>query len=81
MLQVNDAFADIIGSPRERLEGLNFGSLRDRRIIPALQAAVSGKPGAYEGEYLVSTNDNILQVSVRTAPVHYSDVPDRNNFV
>ncbi|MBE0645643.1 MAG: tetratricopeptide repeat protein [Bacteroidetes bacterium] len=80
LLQVNDAFADIIGSPRDRLEGFNFASLRDRRIIPALQAAIGGKPGAYEGEYLVSTNDNALQVSVRTAPVQYNDLPSAHGI-
>jgi PAS domain S-box-containing protein len=75
LLQVNDAFADIIGSPRSKLEGLNLGTLRDRRIIPALQTAIGGKLGAYEGEYLVSTNNNVLQVSIRTAPIHYRDLP------
>ena len=74
LLQVNDAFADIIGSPREKLLGLNLGTLRDRRIMPTLQAAINGKTGAYEGEYLVSTNNSTLQVSIRTAPLQYRDL-------
>ncbi len=73
-MKVNDAFADIIGSTREKLEGLNLGSLKDRRILPAMQTAINGKPGAYEGEYVVSTNNNELQVSIRTAPIQYKDV-------
>lgn len=75
LLKVNEAFSDIIGTPREKLEGLNLGILRDRRILPALTAAIEGKGGAYEGEYKVSTNNNVLQVSIRTAPVRTRDLP------
>ncbi len=73
LLQVNDAFADIFGGSRPSLEGLNFETLRDRRIIPALQAAIAGKPGAYEGEYIIPGDGEVLQVSLRTAPVRYRD--------
>lgn len=75
LIKVNDAFADIIGTPQDKLEGLNLGILRDRRIIPALSAAIDGKGGAYEGEYKVSTNNNVLQISIRTAPVRVRDLP------
>ncbi|MFZ1728723.1 MAG: tetratricopeptide repeat protein [Bacteroidota bacterium] len=78
LLKVNDAFADIYGSTRAKLEGVNLGNLKDRRIIPAMQAAIGGKLGAYEGEYIVSTNNNELQVSIRTAPIQYRDVPTAN---
>jgi PAS domain S-box-containing protein len=75
MLQVNDAFADIIGSPRSVLEDFDLSMLRDRRILPALQAAFNGNGGAYEGEYHASTNENVLQISLRTAPVQYRNMP------
>ncbi|MBR9976692.1 MAG: tetratricopeptide repeat protein [Bacteroidetes bacterium] len=75
MLQVNNAFADIIGSPRTALEDFDLSMLRDRRILPALQAAFNGNGGAYEGEYRALTNENILQISLRTAPVQYRDMP------
>lgn len=73
LLQVNNAFADIIGVPEHALEGQKFDRMRDRRIVPALQAAIQGKTGAYEGEYLAGNGDHRLQVSIRTAPLSYRD--------
>jgi PAS domain S-box-containing protein len=73
LLQCNNAFADVFGAPERSLDGQKFDQLRDRRIVPALQAAIQGKTGTYEGEYLVRAEGQPLQVSIRTAPLTYRD--------
>ncbi|MDT8324467.1 MAG: tetratricopeptide repeat protein, partial [Bacteroidota bacterium] len=73
LIQVNDAFAEILGSSRERLEGLMMRELRDRRIIPALESAIEGETGSYEGEYGATTSEKIIDVSMRTAPLAWND--------
>lgn len=73
LIQVNDAFIDILGSSRARLEGLMMRELRDTRVVPALETAIKGERGSYEGEYSVTTSEKVIDVSMRTAPLTWND--------
>ncbi len=48
----NDRMTHILQASREQLVGLDMKKLRDPRIVPALQAAIEGNEGYYEGEYI-----------------------------
>ena len=71
LLQFNEAFIEILGSSREKLEGLDLRLIKDRRILPALQAALEGAVGSYEGEYVVTTSEKEVDVAIRAAPLEY----------
>jgi PAS domain S-box-containing protein len=73
LIQVNDAFIEILGSTRARLEGLMMRELRDTRVIPALESAIKGDVGSYEGQYSVTTSERVIDVSMRTAPLTWND--------
>ncbi len=48
----NDYFADIIGAPREKVLDFNLlRSLKDGRMTEAVEVALSGEIGHFEGEY------------------------------
>jgi len=67
---LNDRFADILQSSRSVLLGLDMKSLEDKRVLPALQNAVDGQEGYYEGEYRATTSSAVIHVSMRTAPFY-----------
>ncbi|MBN1447964.1 MAG: tetratricopeptide repeat protein [Bacteroidetes bacterium] len=71
LLHFNDAFVEILGSTRKKLEGLDMRLLKDRRILPALQSALEGEVGSYEGQYATTTVDREIDVAMRTAPLSY----------
>ena len=47
----NDNFVKIIGSSREKLIGLNMLNLPDKNMVFAVQQALGGSQGSYEGIY------------------------------
>ncbi|MFZ1982387.1 MAG: PAS domain S-box protein [Smithella sp.] len=47
----NDNFVQIIGSSREKLIGLNMLNLPDKNMVFAVQQALGGSQGSYEGIY------------------------------
>jgi PAS domain S-box-containing protein len=60
---LNEAFAAIIGAPKERIIGFNMPQqLRDDQMRQALEASLSGRPGYYEGEYLSVTGGRATRV-------------------
>ncbi len=65
----NDRFVEILQSSRERLIGLNMTTLRDTSVLPALQAALQGSTGSYEGFYRATTGAAEVWASLRTAPI------------
>ncbi len=69
----NDRFLNILETDRDRLIGLDMKHLRDPIILPALQAAIQGQHGQYEGLY-TGTSSNIEKwIILHTAPVYLSD--------
>jgi diguanylate cyclase (GGDEF)-like protein/PAS domain S-box-containing protein len=66
----NDRLAQILQAPMERLIGLDMKSLKDQRILPALQAAIDGKEGAYEGEYISTLSGAQIWIDMSCTPLH-----------
>jgi PAS domain S-box-containing protein len=64
----NDRLQDMLQAPREQLIGLDMNQLRDRRVLPALRAAVRGGNGHYEGEYRTPLSDVPMWVSLSSVP-------------
>jgi diguanylate cyclase (GGDEF)-like protein/PAS domain S-box-containing protein len=66
----NDRLAQILQAPMERLIGLDMKILKDQRILPALRAAIDGKEGAYEGEYIATLSGAQIWVAMSCSPLH-----------
>lgn len=66
---VNLRMEEILQSDRDRLVGLEMETLEDRRVLPAIRAALEGRRGAYDGRYDATTSDARIWVSVRSVPL------------
>jgi diguanylate cyclase (GGDEF)-like protein/PAS domain S-box-containing protein len=60
----NERFAEIIEAPVDRLVGLDMKTLRDQRILSALQTALEGTTATYEGEYVATTSGKRIWISM-----------------
>jgi len=59
IMDFNDNFAKIMGAPREKLLGFNMlEELRDQAMLEAVNNALSGQSGYYEGEYTSVTGQH-----------------------
>ncbi|WP_304222330.1 PAS domain S-box protein [Gracilinema caldarium] len=56
----NDRFIKIMGSSREKLIGLNMLRLPDTKVVEAVQQALAGGTGRYEGLYQSVTSGRII---------------------
>jgi PAS domain S-box-containing protein len=68
IVEINEAFARIIGTPMERLIGLDtLAALKDPRMITAVRTALEGKSGQLEGTFtsVVTGSQSYLQVLTR----------------
>jgi len=69
----NDKFIQIIGSSRDALIGLNMLSLPDKNLVSAVQKALDGSNGLYEGVYSSVTAKKITPVKGIFAPINFRD--------
>lgn len=65
----NERFAEILKTKREQVIGMNIRTLKDQRVLPSLEAVLSGKEGRYEGAYNATTSSAEIWVSMSTAPI------------
>lgn len=65
----NARFAEILRSPLDRLQGLDMRLLRDESVLPAIEDALKGQAGVYEGPYFATQSTTRLFVSLRVSPV------------
>ena len=65
----NDSFVKIIGSSREELVGLNMLNLPDKDIVSAVQQALNGSNGLYEGFYSSVTAKKVTPIKATFAPM------------
>lgn len=72
----NDSFTEILNTEKENLLHLDMRKLKDKRIIPAILAAVNGEKGEYEGEYITTLSGTTIYVSMQCVPFY-----DSNNNV
>jgi diguanylate cyclase (GGDEF)-like protein/PAS domain S-box-containing protein len=66
----NDNFVQIIGSSREVLIGLNMLNLPDKNMVSAIQKALNGGTGLYEGVYSSVTAKKITPVKAVFTPMN-----------
>ncbi len=66
----NEKFCDILKSNRATLLGLTMDKLQDKRIIPTIDCALLGVEDVYEGEYHLTTNNNIIYILLKTSPLY-----------
>ncbi len=69
----NDRFVSFLESSPERLIGLDMNTLDDKRLLPAISAAVRGEFGEYIGPYQATTSSASRVGSLRTAPLRSQD--------
>lgn len=67
--EVNARLLSILKTKREQVVGLDLRTIRDRRVLPALERALGGEAANYEGPYDATTSSATVHVSMRTAPV------------
>ncbi len=66
----NDNYLKIMQADREHMIGLDIRKLRDKRVIPILEATLAGKEGCWEGSYRSTISNVTVHVSARTAPLY-----------
>jgi two-component system, cell cycle sensor histidine kinase and response regulator CckA len=67
--ECNQRFIDILGSSREALIGLDMHQLRDQRVLPAIEEALHGREGSYEGPYAATTSQVHAWIAMRVSPL------------
>ncbi len=65
----NDRLPQLLQVSLEQLVGLDMKRLRDPRIVPALEAAIQGNEGFYEGEYVSTLRGVHLWISLSATPL------------
>jgi PAS domain S-box-containing protein len=64
----NDRFAELLQSTAEKITGLDMKQLKDQSVLPALQKALSGEIGYYEGPYKATFSGADGWISMTCAP-------------
>ncbi|MBF0550909.1 MAG: PAS domain S-box protein [Deltaproteobacteria bacterium] len=73
-LASNQKFSDITGTPRERLIGFNaLEKIRDQQLLQAVKAALDGRLGYYEGNYLSVTSGKVTPIRAVFQQIPYGD--------
>ncbi len=70
----NNIFVKIIGSSAEKLIGLNMLSLPDKNLVSAVQNALNGNIGFYEGVYSSYTANKNTPVRCLFAPMSFDGI-------
>jgi PAS domain S-box-containing protein len=64
----NDRLADLLHNSAERLKGVNITKLKDQSMLPAMEKALAGELGYYEGHYSATFTDVHRWAAVTCAP-------------
>jgi rsbT co-antagonist protein RsbR len=73
VIDCNEALADILQSRRERVIGLDMRRIPDQRIIPAVEQALAGENGFYQGPYRSATSGAEIVAVMRSRPTRDAD--------
>ncbi|MEO0095797.1 MAG: HD domain-containing phosphohydrolase [candidate division WOR-3 bacterium] len=76
LTEINERFAQILHSTKEKLLGLDLNKLKDQRVLPAIKSVLKGKQGEYTGYYEATTSDVVIYAEMKCAPVY-----DENNNI
>ena len=66
----NENYLRIMQADREKMIGLDIRKMRDKRVLPILEATLAGKEGQWEGAYRSTISTLTVHVSARTAPLY-----------
>ncbi len=66
----NDNYLKIMQADRERIIGLDIRKMRDKRVLPVLEATLQGKEGCWQGGYRSTISNVTIHISARTAPLY-----------
>ncbi len=77
LTECNARLADIMGSSREKIIGIDLRNLREESLVRQLRDTISGNNNTFEGPYRALTSDVHLWISVTASPVR----DDRGNVV
>ena len=69
----NDRFAEILGTSKQKLLGLNINKLPNRELVGEVEKSLHGKKGLYEGQYKSVTSGKTVPVRATFHPVEGSD--------
>lgn len=69
----NQNLAHLLGTTQDELLGLNMNDLQDEGPIEAMQTALKGENGTFEGPYRSTLSGNSIYVSMNTTPYYDSD--------
>ncbi len=70
---VNDATITIFGSSYEKLVGLEFDDLPDKKFSKEVYKSLAGKPGYFEGEYISYTGKKAVYIKADWIPIKKRD--------
>ncbi len=74
VLDCNERFLEIVGSPREKLIGFNMiHAMMDEKMRTAVIAGLAGKPNYFEGEYASVTGRKTTAIRAMFSPTHAED--------
>ena len=73
VVDCNDALAAFLHSQRGRVVGLDLRKIPDQRIRPAIDAALGGEEGLYQGPYRSATSGAQTIAHLRSRPLHDAD--------
>jgi PAS domain S-box-containing protein len=65
----NDNFANIIDLQKENITGKYLSEVIDLHLVSAIESALSGTVGHYEGEFVSKTSGKITFIRVNFAPI------------
>jgi PAS domain S-box-containing protein len=68
--ECNERLAIILHTTREVVLKPEFEKFRDSVVMPALETALQGEEGFYEGPYRIPVNNKKIWITLRTAPLY-----------
>ncbi len=68
--QCNRRFAEILQSSLDKLIGLDMKRLNDKSVLPAIEKAILGEKGSYEGWYKATTSSASIYATIKTTPLY-----------
>ncbi len=72
----NEEFCSIVETSIDNMINFNMNSIRDKRILQALQDAVNEETGFYEGDYHTTISSSKKWIAMKCSPVY-----DRNGVL
>jgi len=68
--ELNFAFSEILSAPYNLLKGFDLKTMNDKKVLPAIKDAISGKTGHYEGFYKSTLSGKEVYVNFSTHPLY-----------